>query len=147
MPYPAQFGCSGQFSPSQQVMTSTLIIEIQLYNGFCLCRLSRSDGLMARNGTPVPIQPTPNSAAYRKTFMTRRHSSGTSDTPIVRDKPPPHAKPIKSTSAFGSYALVAEERRWSLADAECRRASGLFVSVAHFTSFITTGCWTIVSKI
>lgn len=96
--------------------------------------------------------PSPNSAAYRKTFMTRRHSSGTSDTPIVRDTSPAghcvsssggvvsgggvgSVNPLAPTAFHhhhGSYPLVADERRWSIANpaesTSCRRPSSLFVS-------------------
>lgn len=89
--------------------------------------------------------------------MTRRHSSGTSDTPIVRDTSPHACAPPGASglgpgpggggsmvgavgpmsTAFhhhGSYPLVADERRWSIANpaaessAACRRPSSLFVS-------------------
>ena len=101
-------------------------------------RLSHSDRIMMRSSGSVQKTPSPNSAAYRKQFMTRRHSSGTSDTPITRehlDATAHHAttstaNPLKSLSAYGSYPLVAplDERRWSIANAECRRPSVLFVS-------------------
>lgn len=110
---------------------------------------------MHRSSGSVGKAPSPNSAAYRKTFMTRRHSSGTSDTPIVRDTSP-HAACLPpgilnnnnggpcgtanmigggpmSTSFHhhGSYPLVTDERRWSIANPpaeSCRRPSSLFVS-------------------
>lgn len=99
---------------------------------------------MRSSGNVVQKTPSPNSAAYRKTFMTRRHSSGTSDTPIVRDNSPPTQTPrssvnnplnAKPLSAFGSYPLVADERRWSIANAECRRPSVLF-SVSGLTHLL-----------
>lgn len=64
--------------------------------------------------------------------MTRRHSSGTSDTPIVRDTSPQvntNGTAMKPLVPYGSFPLVADERRWSIAAAECRRPSVLFVSV------------------
>lgn len=84
--------------------------------------------------------------------MTRRHSSGTSDTPIVRDTSPAghcvnssggvvsgggvgSVNPLAPTAFHhhhGSYPLVADERRWSIANpaesTSCRRPSSLFVS-------------------
>ena len=90
--------------------------------------------MMRPSSDSLQKQPSPNCAAYRKTFMTRRHSSGTSDTPIVRDNSPSQfstTNPIKSLALYGSYPLVAEERRWSIAATEPRRPSTLFVSAIH----------------
>lgn len=108
-------------------------------------RVARRESLLMRSSNSVVQKtPSPNSAAYRKTFMTRRHSSGTSDTPIVRDNSPPTQTPrssvnnalnAKPLSAFGSYPLVADERRWSIANAECRRPSVLF-SVSRHAPFL-----------